>query len=65
MFVRKLYAEMKNAEKRGDYEYAYKCRQLGQEFVLSHDLWEWSMKKGVSFGGGVKEGQSKMHLPSL
>lgn len=64
-FVGKLYAEMKDAEGRGDYDYACRCRQLGQEFVVSHDLWEWSVKKGVSFGDGVKEGQSRMNLPSL
>lgn len=56
---------MKNAEGRGDFDYAYKCRQLGQEFVVSHDLWEWSLKKGVSFRGSAKEGQARMNLPSL
>lgn len=64
-FVAKLYNEMRSAEIRGDYDYAFKCRQLGQEFILSHDLLLWSVKKCVSFGGSVKEGQARMDLPSL
>lgn len=61
-FVAKLYDEMKTSEARGDYDYAVRCRQLGKEFVVSHNLWKWAMERGLSFNGNPKVSQSKLAI---
>lgn len=61
-FVAKLHDEMESAEARGDYDYAVKCRTLGKEFVITHNLWKWAVERGLSFNGNPKVSQARLTI---
>lgn len=60
IFVGKLYEEMLRASKQGDIDYAVQCQTLAMEFIASHDLRQWAVKKGYNFV--VRAGQGALNL---